>query len=185
MNYEEYEEYNDMYDGEDDAIIEAALDIYDQYEVSMEEAVDMAMESLYAKIFPYTSKKKFGKYKVDSLDIDRKYLKRNTYVRPDGLTAEEYDKRLEARKNALKDLDNSQLALKKREARNIGIGAGAVLGAGVGGVALYKYHKKKLAEAAKAEKEAEELDSRAARKREKAQKAIAQAKEAASFGYDY
>jgi hypothetical protein len=49
MNYEEYEdEYSDYYEddyGLEEAIIETALEIYDEYEVTMEEAIDIAMES--------------------------------------------------------------------------------------------------------------------------------------------
>ena len=49
MNYEEYEnDYSDYYEddyGLEEAIIETALDIYDEYEVTMEEAVDIAMEA--------------------------------------------------------------------------------------------------------------------------------------------
>jgi hypothetical protein len=83
---------------------------------------------------------------------------------------------------------NTAEPVKRRKPVTLGHAlGGAAVAAGVtgAGVALYKYKKKKLAEAAKAEKEAEELDSRAARKRAKAEDAVAQAKEAAYMGYNY
>jgi hypothetical protein len=43
---DDYDMYDDNYD-DDDAIIEASLDIYNEYDVSMEEAVDIAMEKVY------------------------------------------------------------------------------------------------------------------------------------------
>ena len=229
MNYEEYESYNDMYYDdtyEDEAIIEAALDIYDEYDVSMEEAIDIAMEKVVYTPGGYKAKKLLDRYgdtrlmtdainneywQNDLKDVNFRRALRNVKNRPaikekfhnEALRrVGDYGHDIVGKPNANRkikfkdtvidrgnpapsiDIDPTPIKRRINPKTGIAVGAGAAA-LGAGGVALYKYHKKKLAEAAKAEKEAEELDSRAARKREKAQKAIAQAKEAASFDYDY
>ena len=243
----DYEMYDDIYD--DDAIIEAALDIYDEYDVSMEEAVDIAMEKVYRSIGGHEAKELEEKYpntvwddhynsyyyhckaqkKDDAFWDALRHAKNGGNNDPDrrrtneanrwiyGDFGYENDKKLNRKikfKDRVIDRGNPKpeptpsaptpipnpkptpsaptpnptpkptpTPIKKRRINpktGIAVGAGAAA-LGAGGVALYKYRKKKLAEAAKAQKEAEELDSRAARKREKAENAVAQAKEAASY----
>ena len=120
MNYNEY----------DEDIIESALDIYDEYDVSMEEAIDMAMEGMEIRKSP----------------------------------------------------------TRRRKPVTLGnVLGGTAVAAGVtgAGIALSKYRKKKLAQAAKLQREAEAAEAKAANARAQAEQLVADAKEAAYMGYDY
>jgi hypothetical protein len=69
----DYDMYDDTY--EDEAIIEAALDIYDEYDVSMEEAIDIAMEKVYRSIGGHEMKKLREKDPNVSIVNSDKYYK--------------------------------------------------------------------------------------------------------------
>lgn len=138
MNYNEY----------DEAIIESALDIYDEYDVSMEEAIDMAMEGMEIRKSPNGRR-----------------------VRPVGVDA----------------ISTATYANPPRRRRPVTLGnvlGGAAIATGAG-IAISKYRKKKLAQAAKLQQEAEAAEAKAAEARAQAEQLVADAKEAAYMGYDY
>jgi hypothetical protein len=210
MYYDEYESYNDIYDGEDEAIIEAALDLYDKYDISMEEAVDIAMEKMSTidkigrSVFPWSYKGRRERHYKTLNSYDKKMLERLDKAFKDSSNAtfdlnmseedkEKYRKRyddLVSRRQRMNSkassIADAAFDAERRNASKIEtLGKGAALGAAVaGGVALYKYRKKKLAEAAKLQKEAEEAEAKAAQKQSEAENAVAQAKEASVY-FDY
>jgi hypothetical protein len=136
MNYNEY----------DEAIIESALDIYDEYDVSMEEAIDMAMEGMEIRKSPNDRRvRPVGGNEIFAATHANKYANPPRRRKPVTLG------------NAL---------------------GGAAVAAGVtgAGIALSKYRKKKLAQAAKLQREAEAAEAKAANARAQAEQLVADAK---------
>ena len=142
MNYNEY----------DEAIIESALDIYDEYDVSMEEAIDMAMEGMEIRKSPNGRR-----VRPVGADAIATATYANTYANPP----------------------------RRRKPVTLGHVLGGAAVATGAGVAISKYRKKKLAQAAKLQQEAEAAEAKAANARAQAEQLVADAKEAAYMGYDY
>jgi hypothetical protein len=192
----------------EEIVIEAALDIYDEYDVSMEEAVDIAMEKVYRSPDGYKMKELREKdpnvncvnsneyWRAQSKDGAFWYALRSAKNGGNNDPDRRYTYDVVSRLHGDFGYNNGKNALRKikfkdrvidRDKRRIDPKTGIAVGAGAaalgaGGVALYKYRKKKLAEAAKAKREAEE--AKAAAKREEAKDAVAQAKEASIY-FDY
>jgi hypothetical protein len=143
----------------DEIVIENALDLYDRYEITMEDAIGIAMEKLSAQ---------------DKLEL------RNAAV--SGL-------RKGAKVGAGVGAGVGVLAAGGSGDATSLIGApiagavnGSLYGAGIGALKSYaKIHKRNLVKAAELERQAQEAEAKAAAKREEAENAVAQAKEAASY----
>lgn len=139
----------------DEIVIENALDLYDRYEITMEDAIGIAMEKLSAQ---------------DKLEL------RNAAV--SGLRK---GAKVGAGVGAVVGVGNGD-ATSLIGAPIAGAVNGSLYGAGIGALKSYaKIHKRNLVKAAELERQAQEAEAKAAAKREEAENAVAQAKEAASY----
>lgn len=144
----------------DEIVIENALDLYDRYEITMEDAIDIAMEKLSAQD------------KLELIEARREGLKKGAKI------------------GAGVGTGIGGLSAKSPEefvANSIG-GAmggafnGAIIGSGIAHIKKREeIRKRNLVKAAELERQAQEAEAKAAAKREEAENAVAQAKEDALY----
>lgn len=169
---------------DDDVIIETALDLYDRYDISMEDAVGIAMEKT-----EYTNEEKAA-----LMDATRSGMKKGAKYGAgigaglgviSGASAahslNQMSKMASPDASYRVPVVASGIASAPINAVG-GLANGAIIGAGVGYLKKRSEIKKnRLAKAAELERQAREAEAKAAAKREEAENAVAQAKEAASY----